>query len=336
MLSETSELTSLTIQDYKLEELQKLYGRAEDSVSRNTKPLILEKLNSKWRSIAEEVIRFVKTSYLKDQIPLSIRQVHYHLVHQPLDYRNDEKHSRELTEILLKARVAGLIGWEMISEEESTVYHYKPAGASPEEAIKTALETAKYATGKDPWREMGKYVLIISEKRELGPQLEVVAQKYFTRLVCTRGYGMWSRLYREATEISQAIKDGIQPYVLFVTDHDPSGLDLNRFAASILKNYWKLQIIDIRAMLKKQQVDQYNLPPAPTKVTDPRAKWYIKVFGQDCWEVDALGKELMQKLLSETLEQLIDWKIWNNVIQENLENMRKTEELAKQYLNKTN
>jgi hypothetical protein len=179
---------------------------------------------------------------------------------------------------------------------------------------------------------MGKYVLIVSEKRELGPQLDVIAQKYYTRLVCTRGYGMWSRLYREATDISEAMKKGIQPYVLFVTDHDPSGLDLNRFAASILRNYWNIQIVDVRAMLKKQQIEQYKLYPAPTKVTDPRAKWYIKVFGQECWEVDALGKELMQSVLSGTLEQLIDRKTWDDVMSQNADNIKKTEELARKYM----
>jgi hypothetical protein len=280
----------------------------------------------------EEAIRFTVDSYRKDFVPLSIRQIHYHLVHQPVNYKNDKKHCDKLTKLILKARIAGLIDWEMISEEESVVYHNKPVGASPDVAIKEALEAAKYATGKDPWEAMGKYVVIISEKRELGPQLQYVADQYFTRLVCTRGYGMWSRLYREATSIAEAINKNIQPYILFVTDHDPSGLDLNRFGASIFKNFWKLNIIDIRAMLKKQQIDQYKLPPAPTKIKDPRAKWYIKIFGNESWEVDALGKDLMRQILTQTIEQLIDRKIWNDVMRENQENFQKTEQLAKKYL----
>jgi hypothetical protein len=155
--------------------------------------------------------------------------------------------------------------------------------------------------GKDPWKEMGKYVLIISEKRELGPQLEAIASKYYVRLICTRGYGMWSRMYWESLEIKKALNEGREVYVLFVTDHDPSGLDINRFGAAILKNWWKLD---------------------------------IKEVGHDAWEVDALGKDLMREELSRVIEKLINRKIWEDVLKENEENMKRTRELAQKYLRK--
>jgi len=322
------------VRSYSLEELQSLYGKEEDEISRNAKPLNLEKLNEKWRRIMETAITFIKESYAKDHIPLTIRQVHYHLVHQPVDYINDAKHVRRLTKFILRARVAGLIDWNMISEEESTVYHNAPAGASPEEAIKQALETAKFATGKNPWDEMKKYLFIITEKRELGPQLCAVTDEYYVRLICMRGYGMWSRLYYESLYVREALKKGYECYALFITDHDPSGLDLNRFGAAIIKKFWKLDVEDIRVMLTLDQVKQMNLPPAPTKVTDPRAKWYIKEFGRESWEVDALGKEGMQQILRKNIEELIDVNIWNRIMEENRKNMEKTEKLAKELLGK--
>ena len=317
---------------YTLEELQALYGRGSDEISRNTKPLNWKRMPDKWKTIMKEAIRFVKESFERDFIPLSVRQVHYHLVHADVGYKNDMKHAKALTTYLLRARVSGEIGWHMITEGESTVVHKKPVGADPEEAIKEALENAKYATGKDPWDELEKYILVFSEKRELGPQLAVVAEQYFVRLVCTRGYGMWSRMYQEATLIKEAADAGKECYVLFVTDHDPSGLDLNRFGAAILRNFWKLPVQDVRVMLTIDQVKEFDLPPAPAKVTDPRAKWYIQRFGHDAWEVDALGKQKMQEVLREAIEEFIDWEVWNKVMTENRENMRRTEELAKKYL----
>lgn len=321
-------------EEYSLESLQKLFGRELTDVSKSAKPLVIERLKGKWKRVAEEAIKFVRESYAKDRLPLTIRQVHYHLVHMPEIYSNDMKHARKLTKIVLKARIAGLVGWEMISEEESRIYDYKPSGASPEEAIKRALESAAYTVGKDPWREMGKYVVIISEKRELGPQLEAIAAKYYVRLVCTRGYGMWSRMYWESRYIKQALEEGREVHVLFVTDHDPSGLDINRFGAAILKNWWKLDVKEVRAMLTMDQIKKYKLPPAPAKVKDPRAKWYIREFGHEAWEVDALGKELMREELSQAIEKLINRKVWDRVMKENEENMKKTAELAQKYLAK--
>jgi hypothetical protein len=320
--------------EYSLEELQRLYGRELDEISRSARPISLEGIRGRWRDIVEEAIRFIREEYYKDYLPLTIRQVHYHLVHQPVGYLNDKRHSSKLTRYILRARIAGLIDWEMISEEESIAYEYSPVGGSPENAIREALRTAKYSAGKNPWNEMGKYVLIISEKRELGPQLESIARKYYVRLVCTRGYGIWSRMYQESLKIKRALDEGREVYVLFVTDHDPSGLDINRFGASILKNWWKMDVIAVRAMLTLSQVKQYSLPPAPTKVKDPRAKWYIQKFGDTSWEVDALGKDLMRDVLSAEIERLIDRKIWDQVMKENEENYRKTEELSRQFLSK--
>jgi hypothetical protein len=113
--------------EYTLESLQKLYGRDLADVSRSAKPLVLERLKGKWKDIAIEAISFIRESYAKDHLPLTIRQVHYYLVHKTPLYSNDMKHVRKLTKIILKARIAGLIGWEMISEEESRVYDYKPS-----------------------------------------------------------------------------------------------------------------------------------------------------------------------------------------------------------------
>jgi len=320
--------------EYTLEGLQKLFGRAGGATSRRAKPLNIEKLKGKWRHIVETAIDFIVTSYKKDPIPLSIRQVHYYLVHAGVDYYNDLKHVKKLTTYILKARIGGQIPWEMISEEESKATESVPIGMDPEEAIKKAIEDAKNATGTNPWHEMGKYVMVFSEKRELGPQLREITYNHFVRLVCVRGYGMWSRLHLEGRRIRRELEKDRDCYVLFVTDHDPSGLDLNRLAAAILRNYWQLGAEDRRAMLTIQQVRLHTLLPAPTKVTDPRAKWYLGEYGHESWEVDALGKELMQKTLTTEIEKLIDWDIWDRVMEENRANVAKTEEMSKELLKK--
>lgn len=396
--------------NYTLDELQEWYGRKNKDVSISAKSLVLEKLNEKYRAIAEEAIDFVKKSYSEQPTPLSIRQVHYHLVHQLIGtYTNTIKDYNILIKLILQARIAGLIPWHMISETESLVSYNPPTGMNPKEAIKKALEEAAKQPGIDPWDAMNKCVVVFTEKRELQPQLELITNKYYVRLISLRGYGAWSRLYKEAlgykdfTKIMMSketmsaeeeqtigsflelvntvgklripvykgskenivgvahVKDAAKPenqnmhvkdimhttftinkdgnieedrkgytlYAYFVTDHDPSGLDINRLYASILKNFWNVKCIDCRVMLKKDQVDAGNLPPAPTKVKDPRSKWYMGKFGTNCWEVDALGREKMQKTLEDEIRKLIDWKIWDEVEKMNKENAERTRELAK-------
>ena len=318
--------------EYTLEELQEWYGRKTEDVSTSTKPLILERLKEKPRSIAEEAIGFINNSYAEQPTPLSIRQVHYFLVHQLPDvYSNTIKDYNKLITLILKARIGGLIPWHMISETESLVSQMVPAGMDPEEAIKKALKEAEEQAGINPWDVMNKKVVVFTEKRELQPQLEYITNNYYVRLISLRGYGAWSRLYREALEYQEFTKNrnnNYEMFAFFVTDHDPSGLDINRLYASILKNFWKIDYKDHRVMLKHNQVEAENLPPAPTKVKDPRAKWYIKKFNTDCWEVDALGREKMQKTLEEEIRKIIDQKIWDSVMKENMENIEKTRKLA--------
>ncbi len=318
---------------YTLEELQALYGREPDAVSRNAKPLVLEKIRGKWQPIMEKAVEFVIRSYNEDLIALSVRQVHYHLesAARDLGYKNDSDHAKKLTTYMLQARIGELIEWKMITEQESTEHETAPAGADPEEAVLKALEMAEFQTGENPWDALEKYIVTFTEKRELGPQLQVVTGRLFTRLICTRGYGMWSRLYKELEKMNEALKEGKEVHVLYVMDHDPSGLDMNRLGAAILKKFWNVPVQEHRVMLTMDQVEEYGLAPAPTKVKDPRAKWYLKAFGDGQWEVDALQKKGMQDVLRAHIETFIDRDVWDPIMKQNDENVAKTKELVEEY-----
>lgn len=318
---------------YTLEELQRFYGKPVDWVSGNAKPYRdrdIERFNE-WQRAALE---FVKESWRKQPTPLTIRQIHYHLVSRPeLGYENNIKFYNKLVTHILRARITGLIPWDSISEQVSEVSHYEPVGVSdPEEALRRALETAEYQVGENPWHVLKRYLVVFTEKRELLPQLEYVTRKYYVRLVCFQGYGAWTRIYYEHHRMKHELHQGRDVYVLVVTDHDPSGLDINRLYGSIVKYYWKLPVEVHRVMLKIDQVQRYNLPPWAVKVKDPRAKWYIQNFGEDVWEVDALGRERMQAILEEEILKFIDMDVWQEVEKRNEERRKKVREMASKML----
>jgi len=314
---------------YTLEELQRLYGRPADWVSHSAKPL--KRRLKPWQ---EHAINFVLESYKKQPTPLSVRQIHYHLVSQTdLGYQNTLKDYNKLINFILRARISGLIPWYYISEEETRVSYIPPGGVKdPKEALKEAIKNAQYSIGIDPWEEMNRYVVVFTEKRELLSQLDYVTNRYYVRLVCFRGYGAWTRIYYESQRIKEMIDEGRDIYLLVVTDHDPSGLDIHRFYGSLLRFFWKLPVEVQRVMLTIQQVQEYELPPWAVKVKDPRAKWYIQKFGHDVWEVDALGRERMQEILEEHIKSLIDWNIWNKVMEENRKKQEEVMKMAEKML----
>jgi len=321
--------------EYSFEFLQSLFGREASYISRNAEPLNLEKLTPKWRGIIEEAIRFIHESAVTQPTPLTPRQVHYHLVHQDIGYRNTETDNDILEDYLVRARIGGLIPWDSLVELESLITEAAPSGMrDPEEAIKQALTLAEYSVGVNPWEKMGKYLIVITEKRELYPQLDWICDKYYVRLVCPRGEAPWARLYKESLWVEEKVDNGFEVITLFVTDHDPTGLEINRFVWSALKNWFRLGFTGKRLMLTIQQAKTFILPPIPTKVTDKRSPAYVKIFGDEAWEVDALGRERMQQLLEEEIKKHIDWKTWQDVEKANNEARERIRQKVEELLQK--
>lgn len=70
--------------------------------------------------------------------------------------------------------------------------------------------------------------------------------------------------------------------------------------------------------LTMEQIKQYNPPPNPAKVTDPRAGNYVRQFGQVSWEVDALKPDVMVNIVENNVRKYLDFDEFKAVIsQEN-------------------
>jgi hypothetical protein len=90
-----------------------------------------------------------------------------------------------------------------------------------------------------------------------------------------------------------------------------------------LKNFG-VEPIFTRIALNIDQIEQYNPPPNPTKLTDSRANGYISEFGEECWELDALRPEAIDKLITDAVEEYVDTELFSR--------MKTKEENARQIL----
>lgn len=104
------------------------------------------------------------------------------------------------------------------------------------------------------------------------------------------------------------------------------------FDAAQMKMY--LDIHDlfevIHIGLTKEQIKQYNLPPNPTKLTDSRAKEYVRQHGKTCWEVDALEPHVLTSIVEAHISEKIDADIYNTAIEREESEL----EILKSFLNK--
>lgn len=67
--------------------------------------------------------------------------------------------------------------------------------------------------------------------------------------------------------------------------------------------------------LNMGQIRLYNPPPNPAKITDPRAKWYIKEYGNKSWELDALKPEILIALAEKGIQRYIDLNKYNRWVE---------------------
>jgi hypothetical protein len=85
------------------------------------------------------------------------------------------------------------------------------------------------------------------------------------------------------------------------------------------------QIVPIA--LTKEQIKQYNPPPNPAKITDPRAKDFIEKHGKTSWEVDALKPEVLNEILKQAIEENIDIDKFEEILAEEEADKEKIEEI---------
>lgn len=90
----------------------------------------------------------------------------------------------------------------------------------------------------------------------------------------------------------------------------------------------KFKIIPIA--LTKEQIRQYNPPPNPAKITDPRAKDFIAKHGNTSWEVDALKPEVLNGILTDKIEENIEIELFEAVIEEEKEDIKNLKKISKE------
>jgi hypothetical protein len=66
-----------------------------------------------------------------------------------------------------------------------------------------------------------------------------------------------------------------------------------------------------RIALSRAQVNEYDPPPNPAKVTDSRYRDYSILHGDESWELDALEPKVLVDLITETVGGFIDWDKWD-------------------------
>ncbi len=245
---------------------------------------------------ANEIIK----KYLTQGYHLTLRQLYYQFVSRRY-LPNIPKSYKRLGSIINDARLAGLIDWDIIDDLTRSL-HGRPSWDNPSEIVEACINGYHI----DRWRFASNYVEVWVEKEALSNIVSRATYEYDVPYISCKGYPSQTIVYKAANRFKVKEDEGRDCFIIYLGDHDPSGVDITRDIQDRLSTFGANCEVN-RIALNMEQIEMYNPPPNPAKLTDSRATDYIAKFGNNSWELDALEPKVLHNLIQSNIKMLIDW-----------------------------
>lgn len=156
---------------------------------------------------------------------------------------------------------------------------------------------------RDKWASQQTSIEVWCEKDALAGVLEPITEDFEVVLYPCRGYNSYSALLEAAERIARKQQETT---ILYLGDFDPSGQDMPRDIRDRLRDGFGVSV-DLRVIaLTPEQIQRFDLPPAPAKKTDSRVAEFIARHGDAVVELDALPPDELQRLVRESVDQFVD------------------------------
>lgn len=243
--------------------------------------------------------------YQAQGFSLTLRQLYYQLVARGI-IPNAMNEYKKLVKTVSDARLAGLIDWHAIEDRTRTL-RGNSHWTDPVDIMNGAVDGYQI----DKWENQPNRVEVWIEKDALVGVISGVCSELDIDYFSCRGYPSASSVWRGAMRLARYNRSGQHVNILHFGDHDPSGMDMTRDILDRLELLSGVCIHVNRIALNMDQVNEYNPPPNPAKLTDSRVGYYIQHYGRDSWELDALEPLVIVDLIRQSTLALRDNGLWS-------------------------
>ena len=273
----------------------------------------------------QAIIKIVNAE--KPNWPISSRSIHYKLLDaQPLTnsstgkqrhrYANDENSSGRLSDIMTRARIAGLIPMNAIMDETRSETIWDVHDSVDRYTTKLV---DRFVSGyfRNLMADQPHHIEIIVEKNTVKRMAETVAMEYTIPVSVCRGKCSLPPRTHVFNRWNQSGKDKL--ILIVMADHDPDGI--------VISDMWHKSLVGdlgmdvdklcaIRAGLNKDQVERFKLPASiDAKPSSPTYQSFVKKYGSQAYELDALEMADFQLILRETIESVINRESYDEQVQ---------------------
>lgn len=286
-------------------------------------------IQKKFSATSQEMIDKINTilaDYEAQGFRLTLRQLYYQLVARDI-IPNNLRSYKNTGNLVSDARQAGLIDWRMIEDRNrDTVIpsHWD----SPADIV--AVAARQFRINK--WENQPWHIEIMVEKDALSGVLEPTCTGLDIGLTANKGYSSSSTMYEIGRRIGyQRDRMGKNPLVVYLGDHDPSGIDMTRDVEERLEMYSGGLLKVVRIALNMNQVEEWNPPENPAKATDSRFEAYYQKYGESSWELDAVEPVQLANLVTDIVMQHRDDALWVEALEKENRMRRQLTKFAETY-----
>ena len=230
---------------------------------------------------------------------VTLRQLYYQFVTRNL-FPNSDKMYKKLCRSIRRGRMAGLIDWDAI-EDRTRSLRFRSRWADPADILYTCANLFH----TDYWQNQVYRVELWIEKDAVLGVVERTCREWDCPYFSCRGYSSISELHEASQRIKEYNNNGQRCKILYCGDHDPSGLNMCDSIKQNLTTFGAVFKFESIA-LNMEQIDFFNLPPNPVKKSDTRSDAYCELYGDECWELDALSPQTLNDIIELEIVKCID------------------------------
>lgn len=269
------------------------------------------------------LVNQVISEYQAQGYELTLRQAYYQLVARGY-IPNNERSYKNIGNLINDGRLAGLIDWYAITDRTRNLRR-NSHWDTPSEVI----ASAKYSYLLDKWEGQPNYVEVWVEKDALVDVVGQACRPLDVPFFSCRGYTSQSEMWVAAQRfINQEHRE--QRIIIHLGDHDPSGIDMTRDIQERLEMFGA-DVYVKRVALTMEQIEQFNPPPNPAKITDSRCDKYIAMYGYESWELDALEPKVITDLIRSEVTMYRDDDLYQEVCRKERKEKQELQMLCDHY-----
>ena len=262
---------------------------------------------------------------------LTIRQIYYRLFSMGLIVNSSSAYKR-IVAILGKARKNGLIRYTDIEDRTRTValapsQELVPAGYYFKDWMQHVMRIERNYTLPYWWGQR-KQVIVSMEKQALSALFQQVLFPIGVDLVVCRGYPSLTQMYELAERMKKKEPEVQEIIMVYYGDFDPSGKDIERHVKKTLRKQFGIKFSSVRGAITKEQIEQYNIAPAPAKKSDSRYDSFVAREGV-AWQVelDAIEPNVLKALIKKQVMSYFD----NNISSSKMDELIKRRNMLKEW-----